>query len=86
MSKGLSKEKREMVIDAYERGKSNNEIATIIGCDRTIVFRIIKAYVMEGRVESKKRGGYGAKKISEESRGLIVKIVVQICLRIFRDV
>ncbi|WKX90598.1 hypothetical protein Q1695_009446 [Nippostrongylus brasiliensis] len=63
---------RQRIIDAYLSGQSALMISRIVGTKRTTIDSIIKIFIKDGRVKTKKRGGEKrATKLSEEQKHLI---------------
>jgi transposase len=56
MKKEISKDLRELIVNAYEEGKSYTEIGKLFNCHRTTVKRIVVAYFDEGRILTMFRG------------------------------
>jgi transposase len=75
----LSKKIREKIISAFENGNSSQKIAEIFDCNRVTVDRIIAAYITEGRVEAKPRGGCRPKTLTTEHEKAIRKYISQDC-------
>ena len=77
--KPLSNEKRALIIDLFNQGKSNTEIVSVLNCSRFQVYRAIKVFNETGRIEKKTTGGLKKKKLSTEHTEFILNIIDEDC-------
>lgn len=74
MGKHTSSEIRSLVISHYKAGKSQREIAEIVGKSRTTVQYIIKRFKESGRVENKSRNST-RKALTPANERFILRII-----------
>jgi len=79
MAKGLSKEMKARIIDAYHDKRHPSDIAVLFKCHRTTVDRIIAKFNTDGRVDTKQRGGYKPKILKFEHETAIREWISENC-------
>jgi transposase len=79
MPRQLDEQVRSLIITAYNNKKSISEIATLFGCSKSSVHRVIKAYLEEGRIDAKKRGGLRAVKFYPEHLDAMKGYITENC-------
>ncbi|KAF7684878.1 hypothetical protein CDIK_4373 [Cucumispora dikerogammari] len=68
MAQHLSNDERKRIIDAFNLGTTQTEIARIFGLKKTRVHKIISIYLKEGRTNKKASGGLRRRTLNTEHK------------------
>ena len=74
--RSISEEDKRRLIDAYEDGKSYEEVADVLGIKRGTAYHVIRRFKKTG-VVARTRGGRNHQLVDEEMEGAAVSIVEQ---------